>query len=257
MPVAGVGDGAGVAGLAAGDAAGGLLGGGRLPYWASMPSFSITQRLGAQLGDAGLGHAEELGQVLGLAALEEVARRSRGGGARAAAPRRRAGRRAARGSRAPRAAPMESSASTSTRVRSSSESLTSCSRASTTERNMRSCRRLSSSRFMPSASAISCDVRHPAELGGQALLDGLELAGEGAHRAGGPVGGPDGIEDRAADALGGEAVERARPGTRRSGGPPRPGRGRRRWPAPRGRRGGGSAPPPGTRCGAPAAGAAR
>ena len=50
---------------------------------------------------------------------------------------------------------MESSASTSTRVSSSSESLTSYSRASTTDRNMRSWRRLSSSRFMPRASAVS------------------------------------------------------------------------------------------------------
>ena len=50
-------------------------------------------------------------------------------------------------------------------------------------------------------------VGHPAELGGELLLDLLELAGQGADRAGGPVGGAHGVEDRSPDALGGEAVE--------------------------------------------------
>ena len=107
---------------------------------------------------------------------------------------------------------VESSASTSTRVSSSSESLTSYSRASTTDRNMRSCSRLQLLALHAEGLGGLVHVRHPAELGGQALLDGLELAGEGAHRAGGPVGGPDGIEDRAPDALGGEAVEGHAPG---------------------------------------------
>ena len=43
---------------------------------------------------------------------------------------------------------------------------------------------------------------------GQLVLDGVELAAEGPDRAGGPVDGPDGVEDGAADAAGGEAVER-------------------------------------------------
>ena len=42
-------------------------------YWASMPSFSICEGLGAQLGDPGLGDPEEAGQLLGGAVLEEVA----------------------------------------------------------------------------------------------------------------------------------------------------------------------------------------
>ncbi len=50
--------------------------------------------------------------------------------------------------------------------------------------------------------------RHPAQLGGQTLLDTLQLAGEVAHRAGGPVGSPHGIENGPADPLGGETLER-------------------------------------------------
>ena len=39
-----------------------------------------------------------------------------------------------------------------------------------------------------------------------------EPAGQRAHRAGSPVGGPHRVEDGASDALGGEAVERHAPG---------------------------------------------
>ncbi|MEM9890501.1 MAG: hypothetical protein AAF962_06525 [Actinomycetota bacterium] len=54
-------------------------------------------------------------------------------------------------------------------------------------------------------------VRHPAELGGELLLGGLEAAGQQTDRAGRPVGGPNRVEDGASDALGGEPFERHPP----------------------------------------------
>ena len=73
---------------------------------------------------------------------------------------------------------------------------------------MRSCSRFSSSMDHAQLLGDLGHVRDPAQLGGQALLGLLQLAGQVAHRAGRPVGGPHGVEDRAPDALGGEAVER-------------------------------------------------
>ncbi len=49
--------------------------------------------------------------------------------------------------------------------------------------------------------------RHPAELGGELLLGGLEPASEQTNRAGGPVGGADRVEDGAPDALRSEPLE--------------------------------------------------
>ena len=109
------------------------------------------QRLGAQLRHPGLGHAEEAGQLLRGAALEEVADDHQAVALGQQVARRHAGRRAARGSRAPRAA-RPRCGRTARRPGSGprrSSSLTSCSRARTTERNRRSCRRASSSWVMP------------------------------------------------------------------------------------------------------------
>ena len=72
---------------------------------------------------------------------------------------------------------------------------------------MRSCSRRSSSRRHAQGLGRLDRGRHPTEVGGEPLLDCLEPAGQGADRAGRPVGGPDGIEDRAPDALCGEPVE--------------------------------------------------
>ena len=60
---------------------------------------------------------------------------------------------------------------------------------------------------MPMASAISSFDGAAAAGAGEVLLDGLERPAERPHRAGGPVDGADGVEDGAADAAGGEAIE--------------------------------------------------
>ena len=167
------------------------------------------ERLGAQLRHPGLGHAEEAGQLLGGAALEEVADDHQA---------------VALGQqvhgvtqvgvqltglelleRLDRAAVGEHVDEGEVLV---GASLTSCSRASTTERNMRSCSRLSSSRVMPRASAISTLLGTRPSSVARRCSTASSLRASVAHRAGRPVGGPDGVEDRAPDALGGEAVER-------------------------------------------------
>ena len=61
---------------------------------------------------------------------------------------------------------------------------------------------------MPSSSAISVMFgTRPSSVARRCSI-GSSLAGEVAHRAGRPVGGPHGVEDRPPDALGGEPVER-------------------------------------------------
>ena len=52
------------------------------------------------------------------------------------------------------------------------------------------------------------DVRDTAQVRGEALLGGFELAGQAPDRTGRPVGGTDGVDDRSADALGSEPLER-------------------------------------------------
>jgi hypothetical protein len=54
--------------------------------------------------------------------------------------------------------------------------------------------------------------RHPTQVAGEALLDRFEPTSEVAHRAWRPIGRSDRIEDRTSDALCREAVERDTPG---------------------------------------------
>ena len=60
------------------------------------------------------------------------------------------------------------------------------------------------------------DAGHSTQLAGETLLGCLELAGECADRAGGPVGGTNRIEDRSSNTLCGKAVERHSSGSHRS-----------------------------------------